>query len=44
MPVLLPEKDFDPWLSGAARLELLRPAPKDLLASHRRGRLSSRMS
>jgi putative SOS response-associated peptidase YedK len=31
MPVLLAEKDFEPWLSGAAGLELLRPAPEDML-------------
>jgi putative SOS response-associated peptidase YedK len=31
MPVLLDEKDYDPWLSGAAGMELLRPAPEDLL-------------
>ena len=31
MPVLLTEKDFEPWLSGAAGLELLKPAPEDLL-------------
>jgi putative SOS response-associated peptidase YedK len=32
MPVLLAEKDFEPWLSGAAGLEVLRPAPNGLLA------------
>ena len=31
MPVLLTEKDFEPWLSGSAGLELLKPATKDLL-------------
>ena len=31
MPVLLAEQDFDPWLSGAAGVELLRAAPNDLL-------------
>jgi len=31
MPVLLAEKDFEPWLSGAAGLELLKPAANDLL-------------
>ena len=31
MPALLAEKDFEPWLSGAAGIELLRPAPDDLL-------------
>lgn len=31
MPVLLAEKDFEPWLSGAAGLELLTPAPEDVL-------------
>jgi putative SOS response-associated peptidase YedK len=31
MPVLLAEKDFEPWLSGAAGVELLRPAPDDML-------------
>jgi hypothetical protein len=28
MPVLLAEKDFAPWLSGKAGLELLKPAPR----------------
>ena len=27
MPVLLAEKHFEPWLSGKAGLELLKPAP-----------------
>jgi hypothetical protein len=31
MPVLLAEKDFEPWLSGSAGLELLKPAANDLL-------------
>ena len=31
MPVLLAEEDFEPWLSGKAGLELLKPAPNDLL-------------
>ena len=31
MPVLLAEKDFAPWLSGSAGLELLKPAANDLL-------------
>ena len=31
MPVLLTEKDFEPWLSGEVGLELLRPASNDLL-------------
>jgi hypothetical protein len=31
MPVLLAEKDFEPWLSGEAGVELLKPAPNDLL-------------
>lgn len=31
MPVLLAEKDFEPWLSGVAGLELLKPAPEDML-------------
>jgi putative SOS response-associated peptidase YedK len=31
MPALLTEKDFEPWLSGAAGVELLRPAPEDML-------------
>jgi putative SOS response-associated peptidase YedK len=31
MPVLLTEKDFEPWLSGTAGIELLKPAPNDLL-------------
>jgi putative SOS response-associated peptidase YedK len=31
MPVLLAQKDFEPWLSGSAGLELLKPADDDLL-------------
>ena len=31
MPVLLAEEAFEPWLSGKAGLELLKPAPNDLL-------------
>ena len=31
MPVLLGEKDFEPWLSGEVGLELLRPAANYLL-------------
>jgi putative SOS response-associated peptidase YedK len=31
MPVLLADKDFEPWLSGEAGLEVLKPAPDDLL-------------
>jgi putative SOS response-associated peptidase YedK len=31
MPVLLSEKDFEPWLSGEAGVELLKPAAEDLL-------------
>jgi putative SOS response-associated peptidase YedK len=31
MPVLLAEQDFEPWLSGAAGLQLLKPAPEDML-------------
>jgi len=31
IPVLLTEKDFEPWLSGNAGVELLRPAQNDLL-------------
>ena len=31
MPVLFDEKDYEPWLSGKAGLELLKPAPEDLL-------------
>jgi len=31
MPVLLAERDFEPWLSGSAGLELLKPASNDLL-------------
>jgi putative SOS response-associated peptidase YedK len=31
MPVLLAEKDFEPWLNEAADTELLKPAPDDLL-------------
>jgi putative SOS response-associated peptidase YedK len=31
MPVLLAEEGFEPWLTGKAGLELLKPAPNDLL-------------
>jgi putative SOS response-associated peptidase YedK len=31
MPVLLAERDFEPWLSGRAGLELLNPAANNLL-------------
>jgi len=31
MPVLLAERDFEPWLLGQAGIELLKPAPKYLL-------------
>ena len=31
MPVLLAEKDYEPWLSRAAGTELLKPAAEDLL-------------
>ena len=31
MPVLLAEKDFEPWLSGEAGLHLLKPAADDVL-------------
>ena len=31
MPVLLAKDDFEPWLSGRAGVELLKPAPHDLL-------------
>jgi putative SOS response-associated peptidase YedK len=31
MPVLLAEKDYDPWLRAEAGIELLKPAPNDLL-------------
>ena len=31
MPVLLAELDFEPWLSGAAGVEILKPAPEDML-------------
>jgi putative SOS response-associated peptidase YedK len=31
MPVLLAEKDFEPWLTGEADVELLKPAPNGLL-------------
>ena len=30
MPVLLAEKDFEPWLSGVAGVELFKPAADDL--------------
>ena len=31
MPVLLAEKDYEPWLSDKAGLELLKPAAESLL-------------
>ena len=31
MPVLLSEKDYEPWLSGEAGTEMLKPAAEDLL-------------
>ena len=31
MPALLADEDFEPWLSGAAGVELLKPAAEDLL-------------
>ena len=31
MPVLLGEKDYEPWLSGTAGTELLKPAAENLL-------------
>ena len=31
MPVLLGEKDYEPWLSGKAGLELLGPAAENVL-------------
>ena len=31
MPVLLGQSDLDAWLTGKAGVELLRPAPNDLL-------------
>jgi putative SOS response-associated peptidase YedK len=31
MPVLLAQDDIEPWLTGTAGIELLKPAPNDLL-------------
>jgi putative SOS response-associated peptidase YedK len=31
MPAVLADKDFEPWLSGEAGVELLKPAADDLL-------------
>ena len=31
MPVILGQKDFEPWLRNEAGLELLKPAPEELL-------------
>jgi putative SOS response-associated peptidase YedK len=31
MPVLLAEEDYEPWLSGNAGLELLKPAVENVL-------------
>ena len=33
MPVLLTEKQFEPWLSGDAGVEYLKPARNDFLQS-----------
>jgi putative SOS response-associated peptidase YedK len=41
MPALLAEKDFEPWLSGEAGVELLKPAADDLL---RRWPVSNRVN
>jgi putative SOS response-associated peptidase YedK len=41
MPVLLEEKDFDPWLSGEAGEELLKPATNNIL---RRWAVSKRVN
>jgi putative SOS response-associated peptidase YedK len=35
MPVVLADGDFDAWLSGKAGLEVLRPAPEDVLKTWR---------
>ena len=31
MPVLLAENDYEPWLTGKAGLELLKPASENML-------------
>jgi putative SOS response-associated peptidase YedK len=31
MPVILEERDFEPWLAGVAGTEILRPATNDVL-------------
>jgi putative SOS response-associated peptidase YedK len=31
MPVLLTERQFQPWLSGVAGVEILKPAPDDVV-------------
>ena len=31
MPVLLDERDYEPWLNGTAGVELLKPAAEDVL-------------
>ena len=31
MPVLLSEDEFEPWLTGEAGLDVLKPTPNDLL-------------
>jgi putative SOS response-associated peptidase YedK len=41
MPVLLTEKQYDPWLSGEAGTEILKPAPNDYL---RKWRVSKRVN
>ncbi len=34
IPVILERDQFEPWLTGQAGLELLRPAAEDLLNKH----------
>jgi putative SOS response-associated peptidase YedK len=41
MPVLLTEQQFEPWLSGEAGVEILKPAPNDYL---RKWRVSKRVN
>jgi putative SOS response-associated peptidase YedK len=41
MPVILAENDFEPWLRREAGVELLKPAPDDLL---RRWPVSTRVN
>jgi putative SOS response-associated peptidase YedK len=44
MPVLLTEKDFEPWLQGEAGIELLKAAPNGLLKKMARVQATEQLS